>query len=103
MTLQQLLTTSPNLHAEYDALSGDEKDAILRQHLQAKAEKNDVIKNRSNTAISRAVDSKVDVITAIVRVFFGDYSTMLTWSCYSVRTLIANGTQSYCSFSAEGT
>ncbi len=67
-TLRELFATKPGLHDEYTKLSDTEKYGVLAQHLQAKAEENQVnmTKYRSNTAISRAVDARANTITAMV-------------------------------------
>jgi len=68
MTMRELFEAKPGLHQEYKDLSDDERTAVLKRHLQAKAEedKANVTKYRSNSAISRAVDARVTIITTIV-------------------------------------
>ena len=64
-TLPNFLTTNhESLSVEYRALSDDEKDTILEEHL-AKA-KDKLAKTKSNKSISKSVDSRVDLITSLV-------------------------------------
>jgi hypothetical protein len=53
---------------EFRALSCNEKEALLRDHLQAKEEEMNVPKKTSNTALTKAVYSKMQVVTATVSV-----------------------------------
>lgn len=58
----------------YQALSQDEKDALLRDHLQAKEEEANVPKRASNVALTKAVYSKMEVVTSTV----SEHPTFLT-------------------------
>jgi hypothetical protein len=67
-TMPGFFEANPGLHKEYKSLSDEAKTGVLKQHLQAKAEENKVnlTKYRSNSAISRAVDARVTIITTMV-------------------------------------
>ena len=54
---------SAAFHPEYMALSDDEKKALLSDHLQAKEEETNVPKRASNAALTKAVYSKMHVVT----------------------------------------
>ena len=56
------------VRSEYMALSCDEKKVLLRDHLQAKEEEANVPKRISNVALTKAVYSKMQVVTATVSV-----------------------------------
>jgi hypothetical protein len=68
MTLPNFLTTqSGDISAQYKALSPDEKDTLLSEHLQAK-EKEIMPKRVSHAAVSKAVYSQMGLISETVRV-----------------------------------
>ena len=57
---------SKDVSAEFNALSSDEKGALLAAHCQAKKEKENSVKRLSNVSISKAVDSKIRLVTSTV-------------------------------------
>jgi hypothetical protein len=65
-----LKAQSGELSAEFSTLSHEQKDALLTDFLQVKAERNDATKKISNVAISKAVDAKLHNISAMVSIVF---------------------------------
>jgi hypothetical protein len=57
---------SSELRTEFDALSNEEKGALHASYLEAKDEKENTLMRISNIAISKAVDAKMQHITAMV-------------------------------------
>lgn len=57
---------SKEVSAEFSAFPNDERDALLAAHLQAKREKENAAKKLSNVSISKAVDSKIRLVTSTV-------------------------------------
>jgi len=67
MTLPEFLKAhSDALKTEFGQFLKEEKGAYLTAYLQAKKDKEDVMKRVSNVAISKEVDSKFDIVAAIV-------------------------------------
>ena len=68
-TFQELLITdSGALKTQFKALSHDERDVVVSEHLQAKEQKENVPKRVSNAAISKAVYSQIGLVSATVSV-----------------------------------
>jgi hypothetical protein len=63
---EYLLEHSKEVSTEFSALSSDERDALLVAHCQAKREKENSAKKLSNVSISKAVDSKIRLVTSTV-------------------------------------
>ena len=67
ITLLNLLKTcSDELKTEFSALSNEDKHELLAGYLEAKDEKENIPIRASNVAISKAVDAKMQCITAMV-------------------------------------
>jgi len=65
-----LKARSGELSAEFSTLSDEQKDALLTDFLQAKAERDDATKKISNVAISKAVNAKLHNISSMVSIVF---------------------------------
>jgi hypothetical protein len=59
------------LSSAFQELSNTEKNDILTRHLQSRAEKDDVPKKVCNVAVSRVVNTKLEIISKIVRTISG--------------------------------
>jgi hypothetical protein len=67
MMLPQFLKQKSNeLSIEFSSLSASEKEELVTRHQQFKAENDDTARRLSNLAITRAVNSKLNIITNMV-------------------------------------
>jgi hypothetical protein len=57
---------SKEVSTEFSALPNDERAALLAAHHEAKREKENTTKKLSNVSISKAVDSKIRLVTSTV-------------------------------------
>jgi hypothetical protein len=87
MSFQDLLTTqSGGLSTQFKALSPEERDMLVSDHLQEKEKKANVPKRASHAAIAKAVYSQIEFITSTVRVCIASLTCFRPVS--SARTLI---------------
>jgi hypothetical protein len=71
MTLLELLKGHSNeIRVGFNLLLNSEKDTFFTNYLQAKEEKENAPKRLSNIIVSKAVDMKMQTVTAIVGLFY---------------------------------